>query len=151
MAAVPQSRITAAIRGAIPYVALVLSAASLATPVPAAIEGLWLTDDRSGVVRLSRCGQSLCGYVVQVLDARPSIPGTDVNNPNRRLRGRPLVGLLTLWGFRRDGNLWRGGVAYDPKSGRSYRATLEQQTDGALKVTGCMLFVCESRRWTRQR
>ena len=42
-----------------------------------------------------------------------------------------------------------GGRAYDPKSGQSYRSSLKLEPDGSLKLTGCVLFICESRRWTR--
>ena len=66
-------------------------------------------------------------------------------------RSRPITGLRTLWGFSRSGATWKGGRAYDPKSGKSYRATLQLNRDGSLKVTGCVLFVCKSRRWTRYR
>jgi uncharacterized protein (DUF2147 family) len=57
--------------------------------------------------------------------------------------------LQTLSGFTRDGAAWKNGRAYDPKSGRSYRATLALNPDGSLKVTGCVLFICRSLRWTR--
>jgi hypothetical protein len=79
----------------------------------------------------------------------PSVPKTDVNNPDPNLRSRPILGLQTLSGFTRDGAVWSGGRAYDPKSGRSYRATLQLNPDGSLKLTGCVLFICQSRRWTR--
>jgi uncharacterized protein (DUF2147 family) len=110
--------------------------------------GRWLTDDGKGVVRIGSCGSRLCGWIVQVLDKRPNVPKTDVNNPDPRLRSRPIVGLPTLLGFSRSGSAWRDGRAYDPKSGRSYRSSLELNRDGSLKVTGCILFLCQSRRWT---
>jgi uncharacterized protein (DUF2147 family) len=77
------------------------------------------------------------------------VPATDVNNPDPHLRSRSLVGLETLSGFTRDGVVWRGGHAYDPKSGRTYRAALQVNPDGSLKLTGCVMFLCQSRRWTR--
>jgi uncharacterized protein (DUF2147 family) len=122
-----------------------------ANPPPASVEGRWLTDDREGVVSIVACGTQLCGRIVEVLDREPGVPSTDVNNPDLRLRRRPLVGLLTLWGFRHDGDTWDGGRAYDPKSGKSYRSSLTVERDGTLRVTGCVLFVCESRYWTRYR
>jgi uncharacterized protein (DUF2147 family) len=125
-----------------------VAAQKLAAP---SIEGVWLTDDHSGAVRISACGSKLCGYIAQVLDKRPGIPGSDINNPDPALRKRALVGLLTLWGFSRHGDEWAGGRAYDPKSGKSYRSTLELEPDGSLKVTGCVFVICESRRWTRKR
>ena len=122
-----------------------------AEPPASAIEGSWLTDDRKGVVRISPCGDKLCGHIAQVLDRTPGVPRTDVNNPDKRLRSRPLVGLATLWGFSRQGASWQGGRAYDPKSGKSYRSTMALEPNGTLKVTGCVLFICESRLWTRVR
>ena len=44
---------------------------------------------------------------------------------------------------------WEGGRAYDPKSGSSYKSSLRLNADGSLRVTGCVLFVCRSKRWTR--
>lgn len=117
--------------------------------LPSDITGLWLTDDRKGLVRIEPCGAHLCGRIVKVLDTGPGIPKTDSENPNPQLRNRPLEGLLTLWDFSRSGPVWKGGRAYDPKSGKSYRSILAKNPDGSLKVTGCVLFICESRRWTR--
>ena len=113
------------------------------------LTGLWVTDDGKGLVRIEPCGSKLCGRIVRVLDSGPAVPKTDVQNPDPHLRTRPLVGLVTLWGFTRSGSTWAGGRAYDPKSGKSYRSTLAKNPDGSLKVTGCVLFICQSRRWTR--
>lgn len=130
-------------------VLLALLGAPLGAVTPATPTGLWRTDDGKAVIRISACGDRLCGRIAEVLDSGPGVPRTDVNNPDPRLRTRPLVGLLTLSGFARHGKIWDGGRAYDPKSGKSYRSTLQLESDGSLKVTGCVLFVCQSRRWTR--
>lgn len=116
---------------------------------PPGIEGIWRTDDGKGLVRIGPCGAQTCGWIARVLDAGPGVPSTDVRNPDPKLRRRPILGLPTLTGFTRDGMVWRGGRAYDPKSGRSYRATLQLNRDGSLKVTGCVLIICRSLRWTR--
>ena len=117
----------------------------------ASVEGQWLTDDRKGVVEIAPCGASVCGRIVRVLDRGPHVPATDVRNPDRRLRSRPIIGLLTLSGFVRSGAAWTGGRAYDPKSGKSYRASLQLNPDGSLRLTGCVFVICDSRRWTRLR
>ncbi|HYD25256.1 MAG TPA: DUF2147 domain-containing protein [Croceibacterium sp.] len=130
---------------------LVLAGVALgATPAAAAgpsIAGNWVTADRTAVVRVAECGRKLCGTVVEVL-AR-GVPRSDVHNPRRALRARPLVGLQVLRGFAARGGEWRGGTAYDPKTGNSYRATLALAPDGRLKVTGCVLLICRSQMWTR--
>lgn len=110
--------------------------------------GTWMTDDRAAVVRIGPCSGKLCGAIEQVLD--PAAPEHDINNPDRALRKRPLAGTVILYGFAPSGAAWTGGRAYDPKSGRTYRADLRVAADGRLKVTGCVLFVCRSRYWTRR-
>ncbi|WP_313801770.1 DUF2147 domain-containing protein [Sphingobium sp.] len=118
---------------------------------PPGVEGNWLTDDGKGVVQIAPCGAHMCGRIARVLDKGPGVPASDINNPDPKLRGQPILGLVTLSGFSRDGAVWKDGRAYDPKSGRSYRASLRLNPDGSLKVTGCVLFICQSRRWTRMR
>ena len=113
------------------------------------VEGLWRTDDGKGLVRVGPCGTHVCGWIAQVLDKGPGVPTTDINNPDPARRSHPIVGLPTLTGFTRSGAVWKDGRAYDPKSGRSYRATLQLNPDGSLRVTGCVLFLCQSKRWTR--
>jgi uncharacterized protein (DUF2147 family) len=130
---------------------LALAGSALHAAAPVSIEGRWLTDDRKGVVAIAPCGPHLCGTIAEVLASGPGTPRTDINNADPRMRAQPLVGLRTLWGFTRDGDAWTGGRAYDPESGKSYRSTLALEPDGSLKVTGCVLFVCETRRWTRVR
>ena len=128
----------------------VLTAGPLAAdPTDHAIFGRWLTDDGKGIVTIAPCGERLCGRISQVLDRTPGVPATDVNNPESVLRRRAILGLPVLSGFRRDGRQWGGGRAYDPKSGNSYRSRLSLNPDGSLRVTGCVLFVCQSKRWRR--
>ena len=125
---------------------------ALATPIPAQasapIVGNWVTHDRSAVVRLAMCGRQLCGTIERVLD--PAAPAKDINNPDPARRRDPLVGSLILTGFTSgsDGE-WSGGIAYDPKVGRSYRSKLKLESDNRLEVSGCILFICKSFTWTR--
>lgn len=130
------------------FVLLGLAGAAIAEPAMS-IEGRWLTDDGKAVVTISRCGASLCGRIAQVLDGGPNVPKTDVKNPDLGLRSRPILGLPILQGFRADGQRWSGGTAYDPRTGKTYRAYLASDADHALKVTGCVFVICLSKRWTR--
>ena len=125
-------------------------------PLPAAaaapsVTGLWRTDDGSALVEIAACGRQMCGRISRVLATGPDVPRTDVNNPDPHKRSQPLVGLQILYGFDAKASAWEGGKAYDPKSGNSYNASLRLNRDGSLRVTGCVLFVCQSKRWTRSR
>jgi uncharacterized protein (DUF2147 family) len=131
--------------------AATLLIASSTASAQSSIEGLWLNDDHKGLVRIAPCGRYLCGTIARVLNKDPNAPKTDIHNPDARLRNRPILGLPVLTGFSGAGGSWRGGRAYDPESGKSYRSYLELSPDGSLKVSGCILFICENRRWTRAR
>ncbi len=131
---------------------IALASLALAAPAAAAapaIEGLWLTDDGSAVVRIEACGDRMCGRIARVLDTRAGVPQTDVTTPDASRRNRPLIGLQILSGYRRGASRWEDGRAYDPKTGNSYNSSLRLDSDGSLRVTGCVLFVCRSKRWTR--
>jgi uncharacterized protein (DUF2147 family) len=132
--------------------ALVLVLAPLAASAAApSVAGQWRTEDGSAVVEIAPCGQQMCGRIARVLATGQNVPQTDVNNSDPRRRTRPLVGLQILSGFNAGAKAWEGGRAYDPKSGRSYNASLRLNADGSLRVTGCVLIVCQSVRWTRAR
>jgi uncharacterized protein (DUF2147 family) len=131
---------------ALPWLALSGAAAA----APPSVQGLWLTDDHKGLVQIGPCGGSLCGTIARVADTSGNAPRTDVHNPDPHLRNRAILGLPVLTGFVAAGSYWKGH-AYDPKSGKGYRSTLELNPDGSLKVSGCILFICQAQRWTRAR
>ena len=100
---------------------------------------------------IGRCGASWCGRVARILERKPDWKGTDVNNPDPKLRARPVQGMAILTGFKPDAKGLAGGRIYDPKSGRTYRSMLRLNPDCSLKVSGCIAFICQSQRWTRAR
>jgi uncharacterized protein (DUF2147 family) len=65
--------------------ALSLAGNSAAAPGVQAspVEGLWLTDDHKGEVRISPCGAQLCGYIAKVLDEGPGVPAPTSTVPTR--------------------------------------------------------------------
>jgi uncharacterized protein (DUF2147 family) len=124
---------------------VLLSSSSSGHQAP--IFGRWRTGDGKAIVSIERCGPHACGRIDTVLDR--SAPKTDVNNPDRALHDKPLIGTEVLSGFAPDGDKWQGGRAYDPKSGRSYDARMTVVADGRLAITGCILFLCKTQHWTR--
>jgi uncharacterized protein (DUF2147 family) len=120
------------------------------------VEGDWWNDDGEAHVRLGPCPdapEKLCGRVIglKTLKADNGGPVVDENNPDPKLRTRPVMGLQILSGYRKEApGRWVDGRAYDPEDGKSYRSNLEIRPDGKLKVEGCLArFVCGSKTWTR--
>ena len=98
-------------------------------------------------MRIGPCGGKLCGWVDKVLE--PGAPDRDVNNPDPAKRTRRLVGALVLHDYEGQAGKWDNGRAYDPKAGRAFNSRLLLQSNGKLKVTGCIAMMCRSKMWTR--
>ena len=133
--------------------ALAAAALAIAAPAQAAgsILGNWVTEDRDAIVKISQCGPTVCGRIHKYLVTPPNGVGQkDINNPDRKLRSRTLLGMAILTGFTRDGKIWRGKV-YDPKTGKTYRSEVSLNSANSLKMKGCIAFFCQGQNWSRAR
>ena len=115
----------------------------------ASVLGIWETPDRDAKIEITDCGDGTpCGDLVW-LDPASADSETDINNPSKALRDRPLLGIRMIWGFRQRGERWRSGKVYDPESGRTYRAELSLESIDRLKLKGCFGPICRSQIWSR--
>ena len=135
------------------FKALTLSALAFgsasATAEPTAVMGQWLTDDHSSTVDIRDCGDGTpCGVVVAVDPAQGGIAIDDLNR-EESLRGREMVGVTVLEGFKNGGDVWRSGHIYNPKDGRTYRASLRLASKDLLVVSGCLGPICKKLHWER--
>lgn len=117
------------------------------------VEGDWLTSGGSGKVRIGPCrddAKLLCGHIFWLRNPADA-KATDGRNPDPNLRGRPILGMSMLWGFKAAGQgRWRGGRIYDPNTGKTYASKLTASPGGPLKVEGCILGICQAQTWLRQ-
>ncbi len=123
--------------------------ACVAAAPPEPVTGRWLTTEGKALVEIGACGQALCGRIARVLKPRPGGPAVDANNPDPKLRTRPIAGLNILSGFTPDQGRWRGRI-YDPESGRTYRSELIRAGQ-SLRVKGCIGPFCRTQVWTSVR
>lgn len=121
----------------------------LAVPAVAAypdeLLGEWTTEDRQATVEIFKKGDRIFGKIValtnphcisdeaQGMDGNPRL---DLENPDKSLRRRPLIGLEIIRDFSFDNGSWRGGTVYDPESGNTYRGRIRLDDDGALILRG---------------
>jgi uncharacterized protein (DUF2147 family) len=127
-----------------------VSFAFLAAPSFAAVSvsGRWYTEEKDSIVHISTCGPVVCGKVAKVLRAAPNGgKPLDVHNPDPALRARPIEGIILLSGFRDTGDEWEGQI-YDPRAGKTYKSYIQKQSDGSLKVKGCVGPFCRSVKFT---
>ncbi|MEO0347616.1 MAG: DUF2147 domain-containing protein, partial [Pseudomonadota bacterium] len=109
---------------------LIASAAVGAEP---AIDGLYWTEERDGLVRICKSGDKLIGII-----AWQQVPSRDENNPDPELRDRVVTGLTFLSGFTRNAKSgkWEGGRVYSPDNGRTYKGKVWLEESDTLKMRG---------------
>lgn len=131
--------------------AAAMAAGATAAQASSSVQGDWLTQSGSAKVHVGPCGDRLCGAIVWLrnpLDKATGRPQLDANNPDPALRGRPIVGLQLIKGFKpASGGRWTGGSIYDPQSGKTYDSKLSLNPDGTLKVEGCISIICQAQTW----
>lgn len=125
---------------------LLLGAAPAAAGDADAIVGVWKTDptDRGYAhVEVSRRDGLFEGRVVWLSkpdfppgDPAAGEPKVDRLNPDLELRGRPILGMELMGGFRYADGVWKGGRIYDPETGKTYRCTIRLGDDGTLRLRG---------------
>ncbi|WP_349361268.1 DUF2147 domain-containing protein [Stappia sp.] len=134
--------------------ATLLAMTSAASADLAAVAGDWRTP-AGATVRISDCGSSACGRIVDF----PPPPGEtvettrDVNNRDPAKRDRKILGLAVLFRLQpAEGGL--KGRVYDPRRGFSAEATVTRADADRLTVRGCVRLafrICESETWRRAR
>ncbi|UYZ60344.1 DUF2147 domain-containing protein [Hymenobacter latericus] len=125
---------------------------------PAAMPlGVWADEQGESHIELYRCGEQLCGKIVNLQQPNDAEghPRLDVHNPDPKKRTQPHLGLVVLQNLRYDAgsNRWDGGEIYDPENGRTYSCFVRQLGPDKLEVKGYIGFalVGRSQYWTRVR
>ena len=108
--------------------------------------GVWLHPDNGSNVEFYKCGESVCGKIVKVVDGQK----TDDKNPDPAKRNRPIVGLVIMQGAKKTGdNKWSGNL-YNRENGSTYSGTVTVKSKNALDLSGCVAMVlCKTVTWTR--
>lgn len=113
--------------------------------------GKWRSEDRGGVTAFERCGDALCGKIIDGASLRANPDLRDIKNGNNSLRSRKVKGLVVLNNFKGGPTEWKGGPLYDPERGMGVKSgTITLINPNTIKVTGCFGgFICQSEVLTR--
>lgn len=138
---------------ALPLMAVSAMAMAQNTPV-----GSWTTiDDETGkpksVVEIyeARDG-TLAGRVDEILQSDRG-PNPVCDKCTGANKGKPVKGMVILWGVKQKGNTWEGGKILDPASGKVYSVKVTPTEGGSkLEVRGFMGFslLGRTQTWVRQ-
>ena len=134
--------------------AIVLGLAALPDAQAGDPTGVWLTEKGDARVRVSRCGNAMCGSIVGLrdpIDDETGQPATDKHNPNPSRRNRPLIGTQLILGMQQvSDDKWKGRI-YNADDGKVYAGSIEVTGPSSLKIEGCVAIFCGSETWTRAR
>ena len=124
-----------------PHLIVLLSAGLTALAGdPASPVGRWRTfDDRTGavhgLVELTEAKGELQGRILKSYDPLKPNPTCDLCEGERK--GKPVLGMVFLWGLAPRNGEWTGGHILDPDNGKVYKARLSLLEGGRkLKVRG---------------
>ena len=138
--------------GSILAIIATLLAASPASAQSAEPVGVWLTEKGDARVKVSKCGNSICGVVVGLrdpIDRATGQPQVDDKNPNPALRTRPVIGISLFLGMRPSApGKWTGQI-YNADDGGTYVSHITFAGGDALHVEGCVGMICGGETWTR--
>src|SRR5690349_3910380 len=114
--------------------------------------GVWLTQAGDARVRISRCGDAVCGVVVwlrEPVNPATGQPMVDDKNPNPSLARRPMIGLPLFTDMRIAGpGKWSGHI-YNADDGGTYLSNISVSGPDTLRVEGCVGMMCGGETWTR--
>ena len=109
----------------------------------------WLAED--SIISIRECDARLCGVMEHIFaeEGEDPLGILDTNNPEEDLRTRPLIGIRLLDSFNPfpKKGIYKDGLIYDPRSGKSYKGKLFLIDEFTLKVEGCIAFLCQGVQW----
>ncbi len=94
------------------------------------IEHTWYNEEKTAKVQVYKAKDNkFYGKIIWLKEPdKNGKPKTDENNPDAKKRSQPILGLLILKGFEKDGdNEYEDGTIYDPKNGKTYSCKIKHK------------------------
>ncbi|MBT29904.1 MAG: SIGNAL peptide protein [Thalassobius sp.] len=136
------------------YILILIANLDIVSLQPSAdtIIGTWLNDEKSANIEIYKEDNKYFGKIVWLKE--PKTPEgktkTDVNNPDRDLRERPIVGLTIIYDLEYDDGEWIDGTVYSARQGRTANCEITIKPDGnSLEITASKFGFSRTKIWTR--
>ncbi len=116
------------------------------------ILGAWLTGDKSAHVEIYKSNNQFMGKIIWLKEPnnpKTGKPWLDEQNENPSRKIQPLLGSLTLWGFKFDDGEYTKGKVYDSRDGKTYTGKLWLTDNNTLKMRGYVGFFYSTETWIR--
>ncbi len=121
-----------------------------------AILGSWKNGEGTGVIQIYKNGEKYQGKITWLKepnDPETGKPKLDKNHPDEKNHSRPILGLVSMWGFSYTGDKeWSGGKIYDNRNGKTYSCKIVMHDNNTLKIRGYIgiSLIGRTDTWTRQ-
>ncbi len=118
-----------------------------------AITGVWWNAEKTAKVQVYEQDGKYFGKIIELVEPNENgKPKMDKENPNNKLKSRPLKGLVILTALEYDeDNEYEDGEIYDPKSGKTYSCNAKLVNKDQLDLRGYIGFslIGRTSTWTR--
>ena len=90
-------------------------------------KNLWYNEEKTAKIQMYKATDGkFYGKIVWLkvpeVDGKPKV---DIHNPDKTRRNDPIMGLLLLKGFKKNGDKeYTDGTIYDPKNGKTYKCII---------------------------
>lgn len=116
-------------------------------------KNLWYNDEKTAKIQIYKAvDHKFYGKIVWLKTPEENgKPRTDIHNPEKKRQNDPLLGLVILRGFAKEGeNGYEGGTVYDPKNGKTYKCIMTAKGD-KVDVRGYVGFslIGRTATWTK--
>ena len=133
--------------GLLASVAFSASAQNATSPV-----GKWKTlDDKSGKpMTITEVYETKNGTLAAKIVENLGLPATCADCSDEH-KGKPMVGMLTLWNLKANKDGTWAGSGYKPSEDREFKAKSVKLIEGGkkLEVKGCVSIICRTATWVR--
>ena len=133
--------------GLLASVAFSASAQNATSPI-----GKWKTlDDKSGkAMTITEVYEAKNGTLAAKIVENLGLPATCADCSDEH-KGKPMVGMLTLWNLKANKDGTWAGSGYKPSEDREFKAKSVKLIEGGkkLEVKGCVSIICRTATWVR--
>ncbi len=133
--------------GLLASVAFSASAQNATSPI-----GKWKTlDDKSGKpMTITEVYETKNGTLAAKIVENLGLPATCANCSDEH-KGKPTVGMVTLWNLKANKDGTWAGSGYKPSEDREFKAKSVKLIEGGkkLEVKGCVSIICRTATWVR--
>ena len=113
--------------------------------------GTWANEDHTIHVKFTQKGKSYSAQLVWMVQPNNENgnPKQDVNNPEKGLRNRPVLGIPIIWGLELKDKQWIDGTIYSPKKGILAKCQLEMPDTNTLVLKISKGIFSATKTWKR--